>query len=220
MKCEEASEEFRTGDPMREAVAQHVAECEICGAARQAALALAHERARPVPRLADGAFERALQRAVQAPRVVSSRRGFWLGTAVGGALAASLAVAITIWSLQTGGPAAVANPQVRLALHEVRAVSVALDSPEALPGAEIRVVLTGAVGLEGFAEQRELQWITDIDRGVNQLTLPLVALGPSGGQVMVEVHHGEQRRAFVVDVQTADDSARRPAEKSVAPRAI
>lgn len=211
MRCEDVIEELSSGAaPPREPVARHVAECETCRVAAQAVAALAHERTRSVPRLADGAFERALQRATQPPpRVVTSRRGFWVGAAVGGALAASLAVAVTVWWLQPASPAAAANPQVRLALHEVRPVKVSLDSPEALQGAEIRVVLTGAIGLDGFAEQREVRWLTDLARGVNQLTLPVVALGPNGGQVMVEVQYGDKRRAFVVDVQTTDDSARR-----------
>ena len=214
MKCEDVIEELRSAAaPLRDAVSQHIVQCETCRAAEQAVAALANERVLSVPRLADGAFKRALQRAArQPPQSVTSRRGFWVGTAVGGALAASVAVAIALWwpqpSTQT---AAAANPQVELALHEVRAVKLSLDSPEALQGAEIRIVLTGAIGLDGFAEQRELRWSTDLDRGVNQLTLPLVALGPNGGQVMVEVQYGDKRRAFVVDVQTTDDSARQPA---------
>jgi hypothetical protein len=224
MKCEDVIEEFRTAAaPESEAVVRHIAECEACRAATRAVAALARERALSAPRLADGAFERALQRATQpTPRVAAGRRGFWLGAAVGGALAASLAVAITAWWVRPVIPPA-ANPQVRLAVHEVRAVKVSLDSPEALQGAEIRIVLTGAIELDGFAEQRELRWTTDLDRGVNELTLPVVALGSSGGQVMVEVQYGDKRRTFVVDVQTTDGSAREPAQPrppSVKPLAV
>jgi hypothetical protein len=50
--------------------------------------------------------------------------------------------------------------------------------------------------------QRELRWSTDLDRGINQLTLPVVALDATGGQVLVEVTHGQQRRTFVLDVRT------------------
>ena len=212
MKCEDATLELRSaGGPAREAALRHVTECEACRAAAQAITALAAERTATVPRLAEGAFERALQRAAQPPqRSAPNRRSFWLGTAVGGALAASLAVAVTVWWLPSRVPSAAANPEVRLALHEVRPVSVSLDSPESLQGAEIHIVLTGAIALDGYAEQRELRWVTDLDRGVNQLTLPLVALGPNGGQIMVEVQHGDKRRAFVVDVQTTDDSAQQP----------
>lgn len=213
MKCEDAIEQLRSvAGPAREAALRHVAECEPCRLASRAIAALAAERDVVAPRLAEGSFERALRRAAEPPpRIATSGRGFWLGTAVGAALAASIAVAVTVWWQPPVTSTASANPQVRLALNEVRPVSVSLDSPESLQGAEIHVVLTGAIGLDGFAEQRELRWVTDLDRGVNQLTLPVVALGPNGGQVMVEVQYGDKRRAFVVDVQTTDHAARRAA---------
>jgi len=207
MKCEDALEVLRWSDVAataeRRKAELHLAQCESCRLAERALAMLDAERRVPVVRLAEGAFERALQRAVQRPVTVApSRRGFWLGTAVGGALAASIAVAVTLLWLQPDVPVATVNPEVTLVQNEVREVSVSLESPEALVGAEIHVVLTGAIGLQGFADQRELRWVTDLDRGVNQLTLPLVALGSSGGQVMVEVQHGDKRRTFVLDVQT------------------
>ena len=104
-------------------------------------------------------------------------------------------------------PPSIAAPEVTLALNESRNVNVALDSPAMLADAEIHVVLSGAIGLQGFASQRELRWRTDLDRGVNQLTLPLVALGGGGGQILVEVTHGEKRRSFVIDVHTNGSAA-------------
>jgi hypothetical protein len=223
MKCEDVIQDLRSGTVPLGAALDHLAECEHCQSARHAVVALEAERERSVPRLAEGAFERALLRATQPPqRVNRGGRGFWLGTVVGGALAASVAVAVTVWWVrpQPDSLAPAANPQIALALHEVRAINVSLDSPEALMGAEIHVVLTGAIGLQGFAEQRDLRWTTDLDRGVNQLTLPLVALGPMGGQVMVEVQHGDKRRTFVVDVQTSDDAARRSVTGGAKPLAV
>jgi hypothetical protein len=62
------------------------------------------------------------------------------------------------------------------------------------------VVLSGAVGLDGYEGQRELRWRTNLDPGVNQLTLPVIATGAGGGQVLVEVLHEGKRRTFLVDV--------------------
>jgi hypothetical protein len=45
--------------------------------------------------------------------------------------------------------------------------------------------------------------MTDLDRGVNQLTLPVVVVDASGGQVLVELTHGDKRRTFVLDVRAA-----------------
>jgi hypothetical protein len=184
-----------------QAARAHLENCDDCAAAVSAVAMLSAERHERAPSLPARSFARALERATHAPRHVATRgRGFWLGTAVGGAIAAGVAIAIAaLWPQAAPGP--VGNPSVQVALNEVRQVSMALDSPEALAGAEIRVVLTGGVGLQGFAGQRELRWITDLDRGVNQLTLPLVGLDTRGGQVTVEVNHGIKLRTFVIDVQ-------------------
>ena len=98
-------------------------------------------------------------------------------------------------------PAAV--PEVSIALNQPRNVTVTLESPEPLANAEVRVELRGALALDGYAGQRELRWLTNLDRGVNQLTLPVIALDASGGQVLVEVTHGDKRRTFVLDVRAA-----------------
>ena len=205
MRCEEAVEVLRATEhagilPLQAARA-HLEGCADCTAALRAVAALRAERDGPAPKVPAQSFARALEHATHAPRAQARRnRGFWLGTAVGGAIAAGIAITIAaLWPQAATAP--IGNPEVRLAVNEVRAVSVSLESPEALADAEIRVVLTGGVGLQGFAGQRELRWMTDLDRGVNQLTLPLVGLDASGGQVTVEVHHGTKQRTFVIDVQ-------------------
>jgi hypothetical protein len=89
-----------------------------------------------------------------------------------------------------------------IALDATENVAITLDTPVELTAAEIRVTLNGAIELAGFGDQREVAWSTDLARGVNQLTLPVVARGPTGGQLTVEVQHGIKRRQFVVDVRT------------------
>ena len=205
MRCEEAVETLRAtehaGVLALQAARAHLDGCADCSAALRAVAALRAEHHGPAPKVPAQSFERALERATHAPSTEARRsRGFWLGTAVGGAIAAGIAITIALlWPQAATAP--IGNPEVQLAVNEVREVSMSLESPEALADAEIRVVLTGGVGLQGFAGQRELRWMTDLDRGVNQLTLPLVGLDASGGQVTVEVHHGTKQRTFVIDVQ-------------------
>lgn len=205
MRCEDAIEAlgYEPTDSLRRRAARaHAEGCAECAAATRTLGALYAERYAPVPPLPQQSFARALERAERVPDVEPARgRGFWLGAAVGGALAAGIAVVVAaLWPQPALTP--IGNPEVRLARGEVREVSMSLESPEALAGAEIRVLLTGGVGLQGFADQRELKWMTDLDRGINQLTLPLVGLDATGGQVTVEVQHGSKRRTFVIDVQT------------------
>ena len=206
MRCEEAVETIRTvgSQPGASLLAamEHAGECADCQAALRALEAMRTLRDEPTPIVADGAIERAVDRALATAPSQRYRRGFWTGLASGAALAATVAaMAVGLWLWDSGG-GPVAVPEVRAALNQRSNVTVALESPEALANAEVRVELRGGVELDGYAGQRELRWSTDLDRGVNQLTLPVVAIDASGGQVLVEVTHGQKRRTFLLDVRT------------------
>lgn len=197
----------------RRAAIAHLTECVDCRDAQYAAGLLRAERGRAVPPPPPGAFERAIAAATRTEpasavlRAESTRGrgGFVAGLAVGaGSVATAAAIAwaaFVIMRAEPLAPAVSTTPEVMLALHEARDVSISVDAPSSLRDAEIRVVLTGSISLEGFAEQRELRWRTDLDAGPNQLTLPIVATGAGGGQLLVEVQHGQKRKTFVVDVR-------------------
>jgi hypothetical protein len=206
MRCEDAIEvvgDARVrGDELRAAL-DHTASCDDCRAALSALDALRTLRGEPVPTFEQSAVERAIDRALTESPAQRYRRGFWSGLASGAAIAATVAAAVVgVWVFGTGGDSApAAVPEVRIALHKRSDVTVTLESPEALANAEVRVQLRGAVALDGYDGQRELKWSTNLDRGTNQLTLPVVASDATGGQVLVEVTHGDKRRTFVLDVR-------------------
>jgi hypothetical protein len=204
---------------------EHIATCPDCRDVQLALAALSTERRRSLPAPPPGALHRAVHAAAaaaaRAPRERTRKRrqrwGFWAGMSLGGVVAAGLAVAIlalgpSAWRIggasDSGSIAeARATPEISMALNETRDVNISVEAPAALPDAEIRVVLTGAIELAGFEGQKELRWRTDLAAGPNQLRLPIVALGGMGGQLLVEVQHGERHRTFVVDVKASD---RRP----------
>jgi hypothetical protein len=180
---------------------RHLEECEHCASAWRAVQALREEGSRPVPGPDSGLFARTMRLAAQsAPRAARRRRlrGFWLGAGVGALAAGAAFLMMTgvVPALRTPPPEA--TPHVRVALNQPRDVSIALDSSQRLADVRIRVVLSGAIDLVGFGSQREISWTTDLERGTNKLTLPVVALGT--GQLLVEVGQGERRRTFVLDV--------------------
>lgn len=207
MNCEDVLEVLRGAGgtaAARQRAVEHLAACDDCQAAAQALAALRADGEQPIRVPHDGALQRAMLKAAER-RSSSSRprrRALRLGAGLGGTLAAGILVG-ALWvgpfaNRETSSTA----PTVTIALDEVHAVRVAVNAPEPLANAAIRVVLTGAIGLDGYADQRELAWNTDLERGVNQLTLPIVASGIEGGQVLVEVVHGDKRRTFIVDVHT------------------
>jgi hypothetical protein len=211
MNCEAAvslltgAAEGATADDRRAARA-HASACAACRAAVMSVHALRLMSVSPVPEAPPGAFERMLSR-VAAGRSTEPRSParFWQGVAVGAALAAGMAFVAVTWlplpeDPVRGDPAASATPQLSLRVNETRDVSITLTTGEALEDAEIHVSLNGSIGLQGYAGERELKWHTNLDAGTNQLTLPIVATGSEGGQLLVEVTHGGKRRTFLVDV--------------------
>jgi hypothetical protein len=209
MKCERAVE-LVTGSAdsavaeERRRATEHAAACAECRDAVAAVHALRMASLESVPAHDPRAvFERALAAAtlgsVPKPR---PRRAFWSGLGVGAALAASVATAIFVLvPFERPGSHSIAVPALAMTLNELRSVNISLTTQEAFENAEIQVSLSGVVGLDGYGGERRLSWRTDLEPGLNQLTLPLVASAVGDGQVIVEVLHGGKRRTFVVDVR-------------------
>lgn len=205
MRCEDAIEQIQTagrpGGDLRAAMA-HAADCDDCHAALRALEALRAFGEGAAPRPRREAVERAIDRALTSGDARRYRRGYLRGVASGALLAATVAaVAIGLWQRAGDGTMPGVVPEVRVALNVPQDITVTLESPEPLADAEVRVELRGAVALDGYDGQRELRWSTSLDRGINQLTLPVVALDATGGQVLVEVAQGAKRRTFVLDVR-------------------
>lgn len=209
MKCAQAQDLLLSPEPGSDGSLQqrfayeHLRSCAACRDAVHAAQVLRAEGAAVVPAPPDGAFERAMLAAARSASVSPPRHSsFWGGVAVGGALAAGIAAAaLVIWSPAQMPAPADAMPIVSIAPNAARDISISLDAPEALDDAGIRVVLSGNIALAGYEGRRELSWSTRLERGTNRLTLPVVTLGPGGGQLLVEVASGASRKTFVVDVR-------------------
>lgn len=181
---------------------QHIRQCDDCRDALHGAESLAHLRERPTTPTPARLFERIVSN-LERPAAGSRRRGFWLGTGFGGAIAASLlALALTLGWI---GPAVQENGAVAefvVALGEPRSMNVAIETDRALAGANISIVLSGGVELDGYGHRRELSWTTDLEAGVNRLSLPVLAVAPSGGQMVVRLDHPDSAQVFVVRLKT------------------
>lgn len=208
MHCEDVAP--RLGEAMEHpdrvasrAVLEHIDDCPACNDGLRAFSRLRAERNVPVPGPRRGAFRRALRAATAEAR--GRRAEFWRGLAVGAAATAGIAAVSAVLVLSENVPGQPAPPEVTMALNAPRDVSIAIQAPAPLEDVEIRVTLRGAVDLRGFEGQRDVRWITDLEEGINSLTLPLVATGEQGGQVQVVVHHGARHKTFLVDVHAIEE---------------
>jgi hypothetical protein len=124
----------------------------------------------------------------------------WLGAALGGAVAATLVLAL----VRPEVPAVPASAPLALTLHEARNIDVLVDSERDLKDASIRIVASGSVALDGFENEHEIDWRTDLRHGSNLLTLPVIARSPGAGQLVAVIEHAGRTRRVTISVQVRE----------------
>jgi len=195
------SKEQLTSD-QKDAIDAHLGRCDSCGSAAYALAVLRSHRDVAVPPPRPELLSEVITHAslAQIATATATRAGdrFWLGAGLGGALAAGMVFALFNFDAVRPEQAGPSLTQLSIALNDIRDVNVAIESPATMMDAAIRVVLTGTVALSGYEGQSELRWTTDLDPGVNMLSLPVTMVGTSGGQVFVEVTHENRHEIFVV----------------------
>ena len=177
-------------------VQKHVEICNDCRLSLRGIGALAERRDRPVEATPEGLFERVVGQVVATPPRPAAGR-FWQGAGVG-ALAASL-LAFALFFAWSQSPAPVDRPaEFLVSLDEPRPMNIAFETDRALEGATITILLAGNVEIDGYGGQRELSWSENLDAGVNRLTLPVIANGFDGGQMIVRLEHPLSEQVFIV----------------------
>lgn len=168
----------------------------------------------PVPEPRPGFVDRALANATTARhesaasrlsglRYLATRWETWIGAALGGAVAATL----TLILMRPFEPAA--PGVITLALHETRDIEVLIDSERSLDDATIRIVATGSVMLDGFDDERHIDWRTSLERGSNLLSLPVVARSAGKGQLVAVIEHGGRTRRVTINLTVRDPEVSR-----------
>ncbi len=171
--------------------------------ARRGAEALMELRRREIDGPSDALFNRVVTTATSNSKDRTSNQRFWLGTAFGGAVAASLfAIAFFFgWADSEQNPTE-STAEFVVALGEPRAMNLAFETDRQLDGATISILLSGNIEIEGYGIQRELTWSENLDAGVNRLTLPVLASGIGGGQMVVRMTHPLSEQVFIINLPT------------------
>jgi hypothetical protein len=208
MNCEDAISSFQSTtengptDLESRKAAEHVADCDECRDALLGAAALHKLRDQEPVRSPENFFEQTMQSVAGNTMPQAAGLGFWHGMGIGAAVAASLVMAfmISFDAPSPHGDSASAVPQFAIALHEPRNVNIAIEAGRELRGATVSVFLAGGVELAGFGNKREISWTTDLDKGVNQLQLPVVATDLHGGTILVRLDHEGEQKVFLVNL--------------------
>ena len=90
-----------------------------------------------------------------------------------------------------------------MTLEEPRTVNLMFASANALDDATLTVTLPDGIELAGFPGQREISWQTSLVEGKNYLPLELIALTPTGGEVLARLEHDNRGRTFRLRVNVS-----------------
>jgi hypothetical protein len=173
-------------------------------------------RRMPTPEPRAGFVERALARASAQERATQallparlsrflSRWETWAGAALGAAAAA----AMTFVLLRPVDSTQPSRPQLALTLNETRNVDVLIDSERELKGATIRIAATGSIALDGFDDERHIDWQADLERGSNLLSLPVVARAAGNGELVAVIEHQGRTQRVAIALTVIDPKASR-----------
>jgi len=158
----------------------------------------------PAPQAESAFYDQALARAtIQGSRKQRTR---WVMTGFGGAIAAGLAIWMIGGMLMNTPQLPDAGndiPEVTMALEEPRTVNLVFSSTEVIDSATLTVSLPDGVELAGFPGQREISWKTSLSEGRNLLPLTLVALTPTGGELLARLEHENRDREFRLRVDVS-----------------
>jgi hypothetical protein len=180
----------------------HIATCEDCADALRGVRAMLVVRDQATVPGSERVFNRVMSKAGYDPQQQASRKGFWLGAGFSGAIAASLlALAFALGLFTTPGVEAPQAAEFFVSTQEVRPMNIAIEADKLLQGAEISILLSGDVEIDGYVDRHELSWTDDLEPGVNQLTLPIRAIGARGGQMVVRLSHPDSEQIFVVQLK-------------------
>ena len=156
----------------------------------------------PAPAADEGFYERALVRATHEGS--KRQRNRWMMTGFGAAIAATIA-AWVIGGMLLNEPqlpdASSTIPGVTIALAEPQTVNLVFASAKALDSATLTVTLPDGIELDGFPGQREITWETSLSEGKNLLPLTLVAVTPTGGELLARLEHEDRDRTFRLQVE-------------------
>ena len=151
----------------------------------------------PMPEATAGFYDQALVRA--ASEGTRRQRNRWVMTGFGSAIAAGIVLAFVSGAFFNAPivPQIDSNiPGVTMALAEPQTVNLVFSSTEALDAATLTVSLPAGVELAGFPGQREISWTTNLSAGKNLLPLKLIALTPTGGEILARLQHHDRDRTF------------------------
>lgn len=212
------------GEAAQTAFDAHQTSCAECRAVYASEMAMLETlRAMPMVEPPVGFADRVLANAYKsaneqnAPQKNHHRQGFVVG--FGSAAAAALAMWVVVGmppsdvtdAIETPRPlvakveadkATAQLPVVSIALNAQQTIKLAFASGESLKGARITIRLPKNVALVGYPGRRELSWETNLKKGDNLLSLPVIATQVAQGELVADIEYKGQVKTLRLNLKT------------------
>jgi len=90
--------------------------------------------------------------------------------------------------------------EMQMAINQTKNINVVLQSDSYRANATIRVLVAENLQLQGYDNNRELSWQTELVEGKNVITLPLILQSAAGGYVDITYRSGADTGTLRVSV--------------------
>jgi hypothetical protein len=202
MNCDQVRTQFdQDAAADASAVFQHLRECRSCAAAHGDAMIERLLQARVSPDMPSGFADRAIATAVAG----NARRRFGaLGVSAVAASIAAVALTVALWSpgpVLDSGDMPTRAAYVAIVPYEQQLVQVLIEAGSARERATITIELAENLELDGFPNQRVIEWDAELLAGKNLLALPLRLKDQAASFVNVSLRLGDERKAVRVSVE-------------------
>lgn len=190
------------------AVRAHLDSCPQCHAAFKRDEEMLHAlRAMPVPAPSPGFVRRSLQHA-------QSARGWRLPKNLTPVFSAAMAACLVLW-LVSGLPRMINQPatelptaQLTIKINEQKIVNVVVNVPRDLLDAHVTIELPEQVEMVGFPGRSEIEWKTDLRKGKNLLSLPIVAKRTGNVELVTRINHENKSKLLKLAMKIHNSHAR------------
>ncbi|EMP54218.1 transmembrane anti-sigma factor [Marinobacter santoriniensis NKSG1] len=224
MSCRETRESLAAyldnelSDHLARRVSEHLSGCSACSNAleeeRCLRAGLVEGYSVPAP---SADFE---SRVLRAATRGAPDQGRWSHRVLGGAVAAALALGVSMGVFLNGDRQAGsdtspvladASPEPAAFQPVEKTVRLAFSSGQALDDVTLTLELPPNVEIASWPGRHELSWKVSLDAGENVLALPLKVLFPGAGQLVAHLNTGKQQKSFKVDIPTVEKGNEVPA---------
>jgi len=200
-----------------EAMAMHMVDCPICLELHGVSLdLLIRLRNMPAPEPQRGYEDRMLRFLDKRKTNGQRHHHYWF---ISGFATAAIAI-ISLWLVLSSDILLPTDPQsivtIQLAPHQERKISLVFNSPVAIKQANLRLQLPPNLEISGYKNRRQLEWAADLKAGANRLTLPLIAIDTTKGNIEASITHSGKTRTFKISVRTIPLSTNNHINTSIA----